>query len=134
MLENIATALIVKFLLWKPVLITIGIIWGATVTFFLLFLVFATYNGARKAGRDVPLFSLAIIGPALLFGGILDVVWNFTLGSLLFLKFPTVERPKEFQSYTFTERLQQLKYDDTWRGTQARFWAKQLNWADPGHV
>jgi len=107
-------------------------IWLATATFFLLFLVFAAYRGAVDAGRVVPMFSKAMIALPLAAGAILDVAWNFTLGSLFFLEWP--KNLSDFSSYTFTARLQRLKYYDDWRGTQARFWAKQLNWADPGHV
>jgi len=132
MLESIATSLAVKFLLWKPVLYTIASVWGATVTFFLLFLVFACYRRAVKEGTVVPRLSKWMIGPALLGGAILDVIWNYTIGSLLFLQFPKPDG--SFAGHTFTRRLQQLKGEFSWRGTQARFWATQLNWADPGHV
>lgn len=111
----------------------LGIIWGSTVVFFLLFLVFAAYQGAVKAGRIVPKFSKGVIAPVLLFGAILDVFWNYTVGSLLFLQFPKIDE-SGFPSYTFTHRLIQLKKDQTWRGNLARFFAQQLNWADPDHV
>jgi hypothetical protein len=108
-------------------------IWGATATFFLLFLVFAACMEAKRAGRTIPLFSKVIIGPAILFGALLDVAWNYTLGSLLFLQFPDVDEPG-FPAYTFTHRLQQQKGEFTWRGVIARWFAKQLNVFDPGHV
>ena len=111
---------------------TLLTIWGATVTFYLLFLVFATYQNAREAGREVPLFSKLVMAPALVFGALLDVAWNLTLGTLLFAEWPKLE--SGFTSWTFTARLQRLKHDPGWRGSIAQWFAKQLNWADPGHV
>jgi len=133
MLENIAATLLLNFLTWKPVIIAIGIIWGATVTFYLLFLVFACYRRAVEEGTVVPKFSKAMIAPALLGGAVLDVVWNYLIGSILFLELPDIDEPG-FAAHTFTHRLKQHVKEFTWRGVQARFFAQQLNWADPEHV
>ena len=108
-------------------MITLVIIWCATVLFYLLFLVYASYHQARLANRTVPLVSMLLIGPAVLVGFVLDVAWNFCIGSILFIEAP-------WATLTFTARLKKWKNDPGWRGVEARWWATLLNWADPGHV
>lgn len=49
------------------------------------------------------------------------VMLNLSLGSLFFLEFP--------RSLRFTERCQRHMDDDTWRGSQARWWCR--NFLDP---
>jgi len=107
--------------------------WCATVLFYLLFLVWASYHQARLAGRDVPTVALLLIGPAVLFGYVLDVAWNTILGSLLFVEVPWAESWRPW-TWTFTGRLKRWKNDFGWRGREARQWARLINWADPGHV
>ena len=109
------------------------LVWGSTVSFYLLFLVYASYHQARTAGREIPFVSLLLIGPPVFFGYLLDVAWNTILGSLLFVEVPWKESWKPW-TWTFTERLKRWKDSYTWRGHEARWWATLINWADPGHV
>ena len=109
------------------------ITWCATVLFYLLFLVYASYHQARVAGREVPLAALLLIGPPVLFGYALDLAWNAVLGSLLFAEAPWAESWRPW-TWTFTGRLKRWKDAAGWRGREARQWAKLVNWADPGHV
>ena len=104
----------------------VGIVWGATATFYLLFMVFASYHTARRAGRPIPVLTYVFIGPPILFGYFLDICWNATLGSLMFWELP--------RALTFTERLQSHKNEKGWRGKMARYWASLLNPFDVGHV
>lgn len=108
-------------------------VWIATITFYLLFLVWASYHQARIAGRYIPLSALILIGPPVLFGYVLDVVWNTLLGSLLFVEVPWAENWRPW-TWTFTGRLIRWKNNLGWRGRQARQWALLINWADPHHV
>lgn len=114
-------------------LITFFLIWCSTVTFYLLFLVYAAYHQARLAQRYIPLASLILIGPPVFFGYFLDLVWNASLGSLFFLEVPWAENWEPW-TWTFTGRLIRWKSDLGWRGWEARQWADLLNWADPNHV
>ena len=104
-----------------------------TEVFYLLFLVFAAYHSARTAGRPIPKIALLLIGPPVAFGYLIDVAWNTTLGTVLFLEAPWAESANPF-AWTFTGRLKRWKDDDGWRGIEARGWAKLLNPFDPGHV
>ena len=107
--------------------------WGSTVLFYLLFLIWASYHQARVWHRAIPWEALVLIGPAILFGFVLDVVWNTILGSVLFLEVPWVEDRRPW-FWTFTNRLKRWKNDMTWRGRQARWWASLINPFDPNHV
>lgn len=109
------------------------LLWGSTVVFYILFLCYASYHQARLAGRTIPITSIVLIGPAVLFGFILDLAWNTTLGSALFAEVPWTEDWRPW-TWTFTGRLKRWKNDTGWRGAEARWWATLLNWADPGHV
>lgn len=68
----------------------------------------------------VMLFPLAVAGLAL------DVLFNLTFGSVMYLELP--------REWLFTKRCQRHVGDPGSRGRMARFWAKQLNLFDPGHV
>jgi len=140
MIEGILSGLAVKFILWKPVLYTLLSLWATVVVCFVLFLVYAAYNQAKSAGRKIPRFSKAILGPLAPPAGLLDVVFlNYFLGTIIFLQLPKPDE-KTFAAHTFTRRLQQLKglrggpWLDIYRGIVARFFSAQLEWADPGHT
>lgn len=112
---------------------TMLLIWFSTVTFYLLFLVYASYRQARIANRYIPWAAIAIIGPPVIFGYALDLVWNALIGSIIFIEWPWAESVKPW-TWTFTGRCKRWKNDISWRGREARQWAIMLNWADPGHV
>ena len=109
------------------------IVWASTVLFYLLFLVWASWHQARIAGRHIPWASVLFIGPPVLFGYVLDLIWNTVLGSLFFAEVPWTESANPFR-WTFTDRLIRWKEDTGWRGTEARWWATLVNWADPNHI
>lgn len=48
----------------------------------------AAGDAAREAGRTIPRLARALIYPAIAFGYVLDVAWNCTIGSALFLEPP----------------------------------------------
>lgn len=106
---------------------------GATWLFYLLFLVYAAVDEARDAGRAIPRLAKLLIYPAIAFGYLLDVAWNCTLGSLLFLEPPFAGGGHPLK-WTFTARLKRHRDRADWRGRQARWWASLLNPFDPGHV
>lgn len=60
-----------------------------------------------------------VIGlPLVIIGGLMDVVFNITYGSLLFLDIP--------REWPFTERLERHLGKDTWRGKIARWFCYHL--------
>jgi hypothetical protein len=109
---------------------TLLVLLGATQVFYLLFLVFASWRTARLAGRPIHWLTYAFIGGPLIFGFVLDIVWNIVLGSALFLELPWGHG----KDLTFTARLNRWYTDPSWRGKQSRFWAQLLNPFDPSHV
>lgn len=112
-------------LIWKVLLLT--------NIFYLLFLVYAAVNSARERGAKInPLTYVATV-PWVAAGYLLDVLWNCTLGSLLFLEAPWAVGGHPLK-WTFTRRLRRHKDKQDWRGKQARFWASLLNPFDQGHV
>lgn len=81
--------------------------------FWLHFLIFTAYQAARDAGRPIPKVTLVMVAPAILIGALQDVIYNATLGSLLFL-----ERPR---TWTLTARCDSHLDDTAWRGALARW-------------
>lgn len=105
----------------------------ASQVFYLLFMVYASYASAVAAGRPIHKLTLVLIGPPVMLGYLLDVVWNCVLGSLLFLEPPWAVGGHPLK-WTFTRRLRRHKFSASWRGRQSAFWASLLNPFDPGHV
>jgi hypothetical protein len=58
-------------------------------------------------------------------GVFLDIVFNLTLGSVIYR-----EPPKEL---TFTSRCSRHKEGAGWRKDKAEWWCRELNKFDPGH-
>lgn len=113
--------------LWPVIYVT----WG----FYIGFLVYAAVWQAKERGEKIHWLTWLMVAPVIVVGYLVDVVWNWTLGSLLFLEPPWTVKGNAF-SLTFTRRLNR-HYDannNSWRGKQARFWAQLLNPFDPGHV
>lgn len=89
---------------------------------------------AAKNVPELTLYWKVILFPAALIGLVLDIVFNLTFGTLMYL-----EPPRE---WLFTERCQRwvaVPEDETselwlYRQRVARFWRRQLNLFDPGHV
>lgn len=116
------------------VLLTLLVTWVSVVVLYLLFLCYASYHMARRAGREIPLTSMIIMGPPVaLLGYPLDVFLNTVVASFLFLEVPWKETWKVWL-WTFTARI--IRWRGRWglRGRMARYFARQLEWADPGHT
>jgi hypothetical protein len=79
-----------------------------------------------KEGGELSLFWLVNILPWAVIGLALDIAFNATAGTIMYL-----ETPREL---LFTARCQRHVDDDDWRGNVARWWQRQLNQIDPGHV
>jgi hypothetical protein len=78
----------------------------------LFYLAVVNLWGARRA-KKLSKFALILGSPLLLIGGVLDVLCNLVVCTVLFL-----ETPKE---YTVTKRLGRLSGYASWRGVIARF-------------
>ena len=105
-----------------------------TYVFYLLFLIYAAWKAAKDAGRAVPLLATILIGAVVLFGYLVDVIYNAIVGSVIFLEAPWVESWKVW-TWTFTARLKRHKPYTDWRGREARFWAGLLDpFEQGGHV
>jgi len=68
----------------------------------------------------------ALLIPALLFFGALDVILNATIGTLMFWELP--------HTVTFSQRCSRHFYSNDWRGRLARAFAVPLNAIDIGHI
>jgi uncharacterized protein (DUF2062 family) len=68
----------------------------------------------------VMLFPLAVVGL------VLDVLFNLTFGSVMYLELP--------RELLFTKRCQRHIKGSGSRQRMAAFWQRQLNLFDPGHV
>ncbi len=79
-----------------------------------------------KEGGELSWFWLINILPWAFVGLFLDLVFNATAGTIMYLELP--------QELLFTKRCQRHRDDEDWRGDVAKWWAKQLNQIDPGHV
>jgi hypothetical protein len=107
----------------------------ATWLFFNLYMIFCAFDRAWDAGKKPHWLAYALGGPSVFFGLLLDLAWNFTIGSLLFLQVPWYTGAGHPAKWTFTRRVRYWYRDETWRGKQARWWAdKILNIFDPQHV
>jgi hypothetical protein len=82
------------------------------------YLVFSAFKAAKDAGRAIPRIAIALVAPILVTGFSIDVVYNATLGSLLFLEIP--------RTWTLTARCSSHLKDDTWRGALARWFCAKL--------
>lgn len=79
-----------------------------------------------RDGGELSLFWLVNVLPWAAVGIALDIVFNATAGTLMFFELP--------RQLMFTSRVKKHKNDEDWRGDIARWWQKQLNQIDPGHV
>lgn len=77
-------------------------------------------------GGELSLFWLVNILPWALVGLVLDAAFNATAGTIMYLELP--------RELLFTSRTKRHRDDEGWRGDVARWWKRQLNQIDPGHV
>jgi hypothetical protein len=86
----------ITFIEFLPYLKTVGYILIYLYVFWTCFLACAALYAQWKV---LPTFVKVLAAPIALVGGILDVFWNYTFGSLIFGQLPPSG------CYTFTERL-----------------------------
>lgn len=96
-----------------------------------LYLAYCTLRGMRDSGRlaQMPRIVRAHCWLILIVALVLDVVFNFTVGTIAFLELPSLHRP------TFTQRCQKWMFaPQGWRKRLA-WWVCEgwLNPAEPGH-
>jgi hypothetical protein len=79
-----------------------------------------------ESGTKFTLFWKVAIIPWAVVGISLDIAFNVVCGTLMYLELP--------HELMFTARCKRHKADPKWRGEVARWWARQLNQIEPGHV
>lgn len=96
------------------------LVWG--------FIVVMHAKQLRDSGVELSWFWKWLAGVAYLavIASVLDFAFNVVAGTLMF-----VELPHEIM---FTQRTKRHVSDEGWRGSVARFWARNLNQISPGHV
>lgn len=90
------------------------------------FLGFLAYSSAKQAWFRLKIGVRVLLIPAFLFFGLIDVVFNITAGTLLFLEVP--------RDLTFSQRCSRHLCDAGWRGKVANAFAVPLNAIDPNHI
>lgn len=93
---------------------------------YVLYLGFFMYAAAKHSWWKLKVGHKALIAPALLFFGLIDVAFNFVIGSILFLEPP--------RTLTFSQRCSYHLHDGGWRGKVAGAFAVLLNAVDEGHI
>lgn len=93
---------------------------------------FVFYAGALQAWPRMHVGWKVPIGAAVAVFGLLDVLFNTTLGSLIYL-----EPPFRNKTYTFSQRTAYWYHQSGWRKDYllgAANWASLLNSVVPGHI
>jgi hypothetical protein len=94
------------------------------------FLAYCTAVNLRDNGRlaSMPVVARGHVYAIVYFSAILDMLFNVTVGTVIFLEFPQLQR------LLFTARLQKWKEDKGYRGRFSRWFCNGwLNPGDPGH-
>ena len=105
-------------------LIFLAILW------FSVLWAFVAVMHAKARLEELTWFWKVNLAPLALAGIVLDVVFNYTFGWLMF-----VEWPWDTGATLFSGRVQHhYRHDTGWRLALAAFWARQLNQMDPGHI
>lgn len=101
---------------------------GVVVYWYVFGLAFVGIMHAKlimEDGGELSLFWKAVLWPWAVVGLLMDILFNWTVGSLIY-----AELPREL---TFTSRCKRHKRSVRWRGNVARWWCRQLEQIDPGH-
>lgn len=120
------------------VVTTVAATYVGTVLLYALYLAYCTAWQFKEAGRlsTMPWIVRGHVYGIVYVALILDVLFNVTVGSLVFLELPEIRR------LTFTARCKKWKIHDTefnsplvrWRAKVARYVCESwLNPGDPGH-
>lgn len=103
---------------------------GATYLLYVLYLAYCAVNRAKKDGKleKTPRLVRAAAYLTVGIGFVLDVLFNITVGTVMFLESPEIRR------LTFTARCKKHLNEPGWRGDRAR-WACDgwLNPFEEGH-
>lgn len=113
------------WLLQHPLLAVLGLA-------MLLLYGFVFYAGALQAWPRMRMGWKLLVGVGIAVFGLVDVLWNVTLGSLLYL-----EPPFRNRAYTFSQRTQHWYHQTGWRRDYvlgAANWTSLLNSVVPGHI
>lgn len=102
-----------------------SILYTLGFTYF-LFVGFAVYASFIQAWDKLKIGIKVLYAPVLIVFGLADVVFNFTIGSAMFL-----ERAK---TLTFSQRLNAHLNDPNWRGQLAGAFSVPLNALYPNHI
>lgn len=101
-----------------PIAIWFGVAWS---------FVAVMHGKHRMQQGGLTLFWKVHLLPLGVIGVLLDWAFNWTFG------FMFVDWPKNW-SELFSHRVQRNMTVSGWRGRLAKFWARQLNQMDPGHI
>lgn len=90
--------------------------------------------GIQYQRESLPQWLRGVCSGVVILALVLDVLLNWTLFSLYLWEWPRWKVDRLKPEYTFSDRLERLWSDTTWRGTIARPIALLLNWiAPPSH-
>lgn len=110
----------------KAVALSLVAIWFGVIWSF----VAVMHGKARMQAGGLTRFWKLHLGLLGLIGLALDLVFNYTLGWLMFFEWPW-----STGEALFSGRVQHhYRRADGWRYSLAAFWARQLNQMDPGHI
>jgi len=98
----------------------------ALMWMYLLFLGFLIYAASKHSWSRLKVGIKILLLPVLIVFGMIDVLFNMTIGSVLFLELP--------HTMTFSQRCAMNLYRNDWRSSVARAFAVPLNAIDPGHI
>ncbi len=90
------------------------------------YILFITYAGCQQAIKARAWAVLIPCAPVLLVAGAMDVVFNATVGCLLFLEWD--------HTLTFSQRLDSHYLEKGWRGSLARDIGNVLDKVLPNHI
>lgn len=91
----------------------------------ILFYGFVFYAGVKQAWGRLSFFGKVLLAPPVLVFGAADLIFNATIGSLLFLEIP--------HEWTFSERCDLDQGRSGYRGKLAKAICRLLNSIIPGH-
>jgi hypothetical protein len=93
----------------------------------LLFYGFVFYAGCVQAWPRLLIAVKILLLPPVIFFGLLDIVFNITFGTLMFLELPS------FHLITFSKRCEHHMGENNWRGSIANAYCFLLNSVIPEH-
>jgi hypothetical protein len=92
-----------------------------------LFYGFVFYAGCIQAWNRLLIGAKILLLPPVLIFGIVDILFNSTFGTIMFLEFPTLHL------ITFSKRCEYHMHEANWRGSIAGAYCFLLNCIIPGH-